>query len=111
MISSELVRNVDYITSIVATSDGGTDLCTAEKEQFLVYTCFRSNSYRWCQLFNGSTTRLIEHETQFDHETGCMAVLNGNPTAIGGDDGPYVETLRSTGWTRLQSHIMFDLYN
>ena len=40
-----------------------------------------------------------------------MAVLNGNPTAIGGDDGRYVETLRSTGWTQLESHIMFDLYN
>ena len=35
-----------------------------------------------------------------------MAEFNGNPTAIGGFDGAYVETLRSSGWTALNSHIM-----
>jgi len=90
---SVLSRPVDHNTSIVSTSDG-------------VYTCFRDFDYKWCQLFDGSTTRLIDYGTRHDHEFGCMAVLNGNPTAIGGDDGTYVETLRSSGWTEIARHII-----
>ncbi|CAG5099686.1 Oidioi.mRNA.OKI2018_I69.XSR.g16635.t1.cds [Oikopleura dioica] len=94
-LSVTLERPVAYYTGIVATSDG-------------VYSGFVGSNYKWTQLFDGTRTILSNYNTDADHEGGCMAHLNNQPVAIGGDGGNNVELLRSNGWTYLDSHPMYD---
>ena len=69
-----------------------------------MYSGFVGYSYKWTQLFDGTRTTMVNYEARYDHEYGCMAQLNDQPVVIGGDDGKYVEILRSNGWSILNSH-------
>ncbi|CAG5099692.1 Oidioi.mRNA.OKI2018_I69.XSR.g16638.t1.cds [Oikopleura dioica] len=75
-----------------------------------VYSGFVNSPYTWTQLFDGTKTILSNYNTDADHEGGCMAHLNNQPVAIGGDGGRYVELLRSNGWTHLDPHPMENNY-
>ena len=67
------------------------------------YLNTKRDSYKWAQLFDGTGTTLVDYETTYGHDDGCMAAFNGQPVVIAGGV-KNVEILRSTGWAELTPH-------